>query len=57
MSIMLVQAQAGEAQAKRGFWGSPGIKKSKIAWQRLIKLSTAATRFVYLILLTFVHKQ
>jgi hypothetical protein len=54
---MLVQAQAGEAQAKRGFWGSPGIKKSKIAWQRLIKLSTAATRFVYLILLTFVHKQ
>ncbi len=28
---MLVQAQAGEAQAARGFRGGPGKKKSKIA--------------------------
>ncbi len=28
---MLVQAQAGEAQAAEGFWGDPGIKKSNIA--------------------------
>ncbi len=30
-SSMLVQAQAGEAQAARGFWGWPREKKSKIA--------------------------
>ncbi len=30
-SSMLVQAQAGEAQAARGFWEGPGKKKSKIA--------------------------
>jgi hypothetical protein len=30
-STMLVQAHAGEAQAARGFWGSPGKKKSLIA--------------------------
>ncbi len=29
-STMLVQAQASEAQAARGFWGGPGNKKSKI---------------------------
>jgi hypothetical protein len=28
---MLVQAQAGEAQAARGFWEGPREKKSKIA--------------------------
>jgi hypothetical protein len=31
LSTMLVQAQAGEAQAARGFWGGPGKKKSKFA--------------------------
>jgi hypothetical protein len=30
-STMLVQAQASEAQAARGFWGRPRHKKSKIA--------------------------
>jgi hypothetical protein len=28
---MLMQAQAGEAQAAEGFFGGPGNKKSKIA--------------------------
>jgi hypothetical protein len=54
---MLVQAQGAEAQAARGFWGGPGKKKSKIVWQRLTKLSMAATYFVYFISLTFVYKQ
>jgi hypothetical protein len=31
LSPMLVQAQAGEAQVARGFWGGAGKKKSKIA--------------------------
>jgi hypothetical protein len=30
-SSMLVQAQAGESQAARGFWGGPGKNKSKMA--------------------------
>ncbi len=29
-SSMVVQAQAGDAQAAMGFWGGPGTKKSKI---------------------------
>ncbi len=28
---MLVQAQAGKAQAAEGFWGDPGKQKSEIA--------------------------
>ncbi len=31
MSSLLVEAQAGEAQAADGFWGGLGKKKSKIA--------------------------
>ncbi len=30
LSSMLVQAQAGEAQAARGFWKGPREKKSKL---------------------------